>query len=493
MKSRFSVYTIVLIPFIITLSIYSSAQPVQYSRKVDKSTIFYLFKNKGFGHLNTKLEQFQKEYEENYLGEDNLYSAFDVFSKADASFEPILHEWVKQFPASAAAYTARSKYYCACAWQVNGNKWTIDRYGKEYEEMERYFSLALADITEALKQNIRSDVCYAMKIEIGMATDKEGLMNNALVEALTYHPYAYRVRLQYLQALTPRWGGTYQKMEVFIDSCKKYIEYNPKLKELTASIPADKGMTYAYLGKYEHAMKMYTEALKSSSLPSYYVKRGDAYAQMRNYKSALADYEQALNLSPNDPEYLDRKTSVLSNVNRLFRTQKMKEGTGLPVPNDLKKGDQSLISEKQKAIEHTNKGSVHLRAGRHEEAIAEYSEAIRLSPGDYVTYYYRAGCYQQLGNNEAALQDLISVVERKPDEIYVYLRIMRIYADRGMYDDALNYVNKVISLDPANGEAFFNRSKIYERKGSNIEAIEDMRHACDMGYDPACRSYKQIR
>jgi tetratricopeptide (TPR) repeat protein len=471
----------------------SVGQTSEYARKVDKSTIFYLFKNKGFGHLNSKLGEFQKEYEENYLAEDNLYSAFEVFSKADASFEPILNEWIKQFPSSAAAFTARARYYCACAWEVQRHKWALEKEGKEYEEMERYFSLAQLDIAEALKQDIRSDICYAMRMEIAMASGNEKLANNALAEALKYHPYAYRVRLQYLQMLTPRWGGTYQKMEAFIDSCEKDFVHNQKLKELVASVPADKGRTYSYLGKYEHAVKMYTEALKFSNLPAYYIERGDSFAQLRNYKAALADYEQALKLSPNDPEYLDRKSTVLANIDRLNRTQKMNSGMIRQDQDNLQGRDQSLITQRQDAIDHLKKGNAHLRNGQFQEAITEFSEVTRLSPGEYTGYYYRALCYQHLGNSEAALNDLLKVVEIKPDDGGTYFRIMKIYADRAMYDNALNYVNKVISLDPSNGEAFYYRSRIYERKGSNIEALDDMRQACNMGYEPACRYYKQVK
>jgi hypothetical protein len=48
-------------------------------------------------------------------------------------------------------------------------------------------------------------------------------------------------------------------------------------------------------------------------------------------------------------------------------------------------------------------------------------------------------------------------------------------------------------MDPQSGEAFFNRGKVFERKGSNIEALDDMKHACDLGYQPACRYYKQVQ
>ena len=60
-------------------------------------------------------------------------------------------------------------------------------------------------------------------------------------------------------------------------------------------------------------------------------------------------------------------------------------------------------------------------------------------------------------------------------------------------DEALQWTNKWLTIDPRSGEALFNRAKVYERAGSNIEALNDMRQACDLGYQPACRYYKQIQ
>jgi tetratricopeptide (TPR) repeat protein len=493
MKNKIRIVSPLIIFLAIMFSGSSFGQTARYDRKIDKSTLFYLFKNKGFKHLNTKLEELQKAYDVDYYEESNLYNAYDVFSKADPTFVPILSEWIKQFPDSYAPYIARAKYYCACAWKLFGRKRTIDRDGKEYAEMEKIFSLALLDITEALKKNVQSDVCYTMRMEIGAATGNEELINNSLAEALKYHPYAYRIRLQYLQSLTPQWGGTYQKMETYINECEKYIPSNPALKELQASIPADKGRAYAYLGKYDHAIKMYSEALKFSSFPAYYIDRGDAYVQLRDYKSALADYEQALKLSPNDPDYLDRKASVRSVAARSSAPQKTNSGAFSPGSDEDINQDRSLVAVRQEAIEHAKKGNDLMDYGKFQEAIAEFSETIRLSPGDYVPYYNRGLCYQQIKNDDAALQDFLSVVERKPDNVGVYMRIMNIYANRGMYDDAINAVNNVISADPKNGAAYYYRSKIYEKKGNNVGALEDMRQACDLGYQPACRYYNQVK
>jgi tetratricopeptide (TPR) repeat protein len=321
-KIHLGVSVFMIAMFMITLPVPSLGQTSRFHRKVDKSEILLQFQKQLFKSLNSKLEEFQQAFEEDYQAEDYVFDAFEAFKKVDSAYEPVLQNWVMQFPASYAPYVARAEYYCACALQARRNKRAIEKDQNEYKEMERYYSLALLDIDQALKLNVVMDVCYALKVEIGMAMEKEELMTNALVEASKYHPYGYRVRLKYLQTLTPRNGGSYEKMEGFIVSCTKLAVYNPKLKELSAAIPADKGSAFSYLGKYDHAMKMYTEALKFSNCHSYYADRGDAYTKLQDYKHALEDYDRALELSPNDPEYLRRKAQALLSRTVLLKHRK---------------------------------------------------------------------------------------------------------------------------------------------------------------------------
>ena len=258
-------------------------------------------------------------------------------------------------------------------------------------------------------------------------------------------------------------------MVSFIDSCARFAVFNPKIKELSASIPADKGNYYYYLGKYGEALKMYTEALKYSNYHAYYADRGDAYVQLHDYVPALNDYDNALNLSPNDPEYSRRKANAIAGQTSFDNSKRANQNAQRYYSKNEGNRDQSLISDRTQANHHIEKGNTLASSGRLEEAVIEYSEVIRLVPYEYSPYSNRALCYLQLHNDDAALQDFLRVVELKPDYVDAYLRITIIYANRGMYDDALDNINKMLSMDPNNGEALFTRAKIYERKGANIK------------------------
>jgi tetratricopeptide (TPR) repeat protein len=485
--------TVFLVVILFPCILHSLDQPARYHRKVDKSTILFLFQHQAFKSLNSKLEEYQSAYDRDYEEENSVYDAYDIFSKVDTAFDSRLQRWIKENPESYAPYVARAEYYCASAQKARGRKWVMNNDQQEFKDMEHYYSLALLDIDEALKKNGQLDICYAMVIEVGAMTGNDEVKSKALARALTHHPYAYRVRLKYLQALTPRLGGSYEKMTTFIDSSERYAEFNPKIKELSASIPADKGNYFYYLGKYGEALKMFTEALTYSKFHSYYADRGDAYVQMHDYVHALSDYDRALELSPNDPEYVTRKANAIAGQTNFNNSKRSMQNTQRYYPADDGNQGQSLVDERTQANKHLDKGMKFGRAGQVREAIAEYNEAIRLVPYEYSPYFNRGVCFSLLHDDDEALQDFLRVIELKPDHKNTYLRMTTIYANRRMYDEALTSINKMILLDPENGEALFTRAKIYERKGSNIQALQDARQACDLGCQEACRYYNQVK
>jgi tetratricopeptide (TPR) repeat protein len=272
-----------------------------------------------------------------------------------------------------------------------------------------------------------------------------------------------------------------------------FAVFNPLIKELSASIPADKGNYFYYLGKYGDALKMYTEVLKYSNYHSYYADRGDAYVQLHDYVNALNDYDRALEFSPNDPEYISRKAIAIASQTNFNNSKRANQNTQRYYTKNEENRDQSLISERTQANNHLDKGMKFARSGRLKEAVAEYSEAIRIVPYEYSPYFNRAVCYSQLHDDDEALQDFLRVIELKPDHRDTYVRMTTIYTNRRMYDDAITSINKMISLDTENGEAVFTRAKIYEKKGSNTEALQDARQACDLGYQEACRYYNQMK
>jgi tetratricopeptide (TPR) repeat protein len=478
------------------ITVAQTSQPSKHlHRKVDTGTILYLFQNKIFASLNTKLLDCQTSFEQDSEEESNVYEAFDVFSSSDPLYEAILNNWVQQYGNTYPPYVARAKYYSQCAWAARGYQWARETTEEQLQEMRRYFSLALEDIKSALTLNSKLDVCYSMMITAGMTVSDDRLMKNALAEALKYHPYGFHVRDMYLFTLTPRWGGSYQEMEEFCEEAEKYSSYNPELKKLRSRIFSDKARVFCLEDNYEEAIPYFTKALEYRDIAEYYAERGDCYYKQERYLLALNDFDKALDLKPNNPGYMRKKSGALYRLNRLSDAQDLIEKASRLDPNDkwIKKKKDFFESDAVKAYSLSKQGKELVEAQRYQDAISVFTEAIRLNSNSSYNFSYRGYCYLQLQRYEEALKDYNEVLIRKRDDVTTYDAIGWIQYHLRRYDEAIQTTSIILKLDPNNSEAYYNRALNYMAKGKKIDALTDARHACSMGYQRACPLVEQLQ
>ncbi|RWW36943.1 hypothetical protein BHE74_00057995, partial [Ensete ventricosum] len=105
----------------------------------------------------------------------------------------------------------------------------------------------------------------------------------------------------------------------------------------------------------------------------------------------------------------------------------------------------SAMAEEAKA-----KGNAAFAAGRFDEAIRHFSEAIDLAPTNHVLYSNRSAAYASLQRYEAALADARKTVELKPDWAKGYGRLGAAHLGLGDAGQAVSAYEKGLELDPAN-------------------------------------------
>ena len=129
------------------------------------------------------------------------------------------------------------------------------------------------------------------------------------------------------------------------------------------------------------------------------------------------------------------------------------------------------------AEQHYNAGAELKEEGRLEEAIAEFTEAIRLDPDFALAYSSRGYLYVETGRYDQAIEDLDEAIRLNPKDAIAHLNRGRVYSILGHYDEAIRDFDETIRLNPQDAKAYSNRGFNYERLGEYEKAIQDCSEA----------------
>ncbi len=142
---------------------------------------------------------------------------------------------------------------------------------------------------------------------------------------------------------------------------------------------------------------------------------------------------------------------------------------------------QNAISDYSKAIRlkpdfveaYHNRGYTKASLGQHVEAIADFDIAIKLEPDDPMSYYNRGAAKASLGEYVEAIADYDIAIKLKPDDPISYSLRGASKADIGRYSEAIADFDTVIRLNPDFAAAYRFRGSAKASLSRYVEAIAD--------------------
>jgi arylsulfatase A-like enzyme/Tfp pilus assembly protein PilF len=128
-------------------------------------------------------------------------------------------------------------------------------------------------------------------------------------------------------------------------------------------------------------------------------------------------------------------------------------------------------------------GTQYFKAGKYQEAIAQYSRALQLKPDYDLALINMANAYRRLGKDDAALAGYERYITIDPENAFVRYQIGEIYLDRGNLERAESEFSHALKIDPKLASALVATGVIAFQRGQLPEAEKHFKDALALKAD----------
>ncbi|XP_038666023.1 sperm-associated antigen 1-like isoform X1 [Scyliorhinus canicula] len=306
-------------------------------------------------------------------------------------------------------------------------------------------------------------------------------------------------------------GNKLFKNGQFGDAVIKYTKAITELIESGVDCPAELSILHSnqaacYL-KDGNCIECIKDCTRALELQPFSVKpllrRAMAYEALERYRQAYVDYKTVLQVD-------SRIQLANDSINRLTKTLIEEDGTKwreklspIPVvpisahlhrwekysissagnetqttkenqytsPDHGKNVEENFISLKQEA-------NSFVKKTQYKEAIAKYSECLKLKSNDCTIYTNRALCFLKLNQYKKAEEDCNSALQLEPTNVKAFYRRALAYKGLKCYTSSIEDLNKLLKLDSNVAEAqkeLLEVSKLLKQEGKKTSNQEKIR------------------
>jgi tetratricopeptide (TPR) repeat protein len=170
-----------------------------------------------------------------------------------------------------------------------------------------------------------------------------------------------------------------------------------------------RGLTYLLQHRFERAEMDFRSAVKLDAKdPETQAGYAQSLSGQGRFDEAIPRFSTALAMSPRDVRILSARCWA-------------RAGQGKDLAGALRDCDLALTIKPYNSVAFDSRGLVHLRAGRYEAAISDYSSSLKWQSGRATALFGRGLAELRLERRTAARTDLLSARQHDPeiDDIYI--------------------------------------------------------------------------
>jgi len=142
------------------------------------------------------------------------------------------------------------------------------------------------------------------------------------------------------------------------------------------------------------------------------------------------------------------------------------------------------------ALAHNRRGSLHRRAGREEEALRDFQEAVRLEPYFTGAYNNRGNVYSAQGDDGRAEQSFLAALRADPQNAKAHNNYAWHLATHGRYGEALRQVDRANELMPESAVIIDTQAHVLMGLGRVSDAETAFAEAMELGGSEVVRDYQ---
>jgi tetratricopeptide (TPR) repeat protein len=417
-------------------------------RTVDKRAVLRMLRARQFDALDAWLVDLQSQFEADYHKEYWPQDALDAFANVDPALEPLLDAWVAAKPESYMALAARGIHNEAAGWHRRGGRWACETPPENFEQMREAHATAFPDLDDALARHANLVAVHRALIRIAKANGGSlELRRQLLDQALVACPECFQVRVTFIFALQPRWGGDYEKMRAFAAETASATA-NTKLRLLAGYVDSDRCSMLRHFGKRAEALDACNRALAVGESPDFYDERA-TLLRKSNPAAARADLDRALWLRPQRSDLVEARAAVLMRLRRF---------------------------------------SDH---ARDVALLKEIDPIERLDPGDVQRaaqgLAYEAGRQRKAGSPADEVALLERAIALDPDDLDNHRRLDAALIRAGARDKIPAMWAKYLARHPKNARAHLELAGALHHLGRERDALAEAAAACRLGEQTGCQ------
>ncbi len=210
-----------------------------------------------------------------------------------------------------------------------------------------------------------------------------------------------------------------------------------------------RGLGYFNIGETDRAIADFDQVLHlDPSHAEAYYDRGRAYHHKKEYDRADADFEQAKRLDPSHVKSARTMDDCVQSWDRDRQISACTDAIG-----------SGKWTGAELAWAYNNRGAAWYQEWQYDRAIADFDQALRLSPSQATAYYGRGLAYYQKGDHDRAIADFDQALRLKPSYAKAYHARGVMFYYSGDSDRAISDFDQALRLDPGYDKTDYYRSR----------------------------------